>query len=454
MGIRPSRPYNLNRMNGLGELCTVMKEELGIDLPVSEDVSILRKRIQIGDKTIPNSISVHPVEGWDGDINGNPTDTVFRRYIRYAAGGSGLIWFESFGICDDGKDGPHQLMMKKDNVKAVSELVKTVDEVAANCFGHAHKPYKVIQLNHSGRRSVNDEWIPSPIIGCYNPYFDITQRGNITVATDEYIEQVVEWYVKAAYNAMEAGFDGVDIKICHGYFLSDLMNAFMRKGKYGGPFENRIRAIIEIVDGINKNCGNEIDMCFRINAYDAIPYPNGWGMVKEPGIMEPDLTEPIKLLKILADKGVKMVNISTTDSRFEPYGHGAFARSRGIEPNPYLGTWHLLNATRELKKQVPELLYVGTGLSWFEKFCGNVGAGSIKDGWFDIAGYARQAIAYPDFAKDLMEKGSLDQKKLCVLCDRCHELSMVGRTKVGCVVRDSEYYMPLYKKYVQSKEQE
>lgn len=435
MGMIPLRPYNINGMHDLQEFYDVMKTKEGVDLPVSGDVSVLKRKITVGKKIIPNAMAVHPSEGWDGDENGNPTDTVFERYAGYARGGSGLIWFESFGIARDGKDGPFQLMMERDNIKTVSKLLQKTDQAAIERFGQEHKPYKIIQLNHSGRRSVDSDWNPAPITGCYNPYFDMEQRGNIVVADDAYIEQVVEKYVDAAYNALEAGFDGVDMKICHGYFLSDLMSAFMREGKYGGSFENRIRAILEIVDGIKKRCGNAIDICVRMNAYDAIPYPNGWGMVKKPGIMEPDLAEPKQLLKILADKGVKIANISTTDSRFEPYGHGAFAKTRKIAPDPYVGTYHLLKATKELREAVPELLYVGTGLSWFEKYCGNVGAGGIKQGWFDIAGYGRQAIVYPGYAADLCEKGSLDVDKLCMLCDKCHELSMTGRTKVGCVIR-------------------
>lgn len=248
---------------------------------------------------------------------------------------------------------------------------------------------------------------------------------------------------------MEAGFDGVDMKICHSYILSDLMGAFTRPGKYGGSFENRVRAILDIVDGIRKRCGDNLDICVRMNAYDAIPYPYGWGMVQKGGVMAPDLAEPIRLLKILRDKGVKIANISTSASRYLPFGEGLYAQRNGAEINPYPGVYFLLDSTKKLKEAVPELLYVGTGLSWFEKFCGHVGAGCIKQGWFDIAGFGRQALAYPDYAKDLLTKGTLDIKNVCLLCDKCHELSMVGHTHVGCVMRDKEHYLDLYRKKVQ-----
>ena len=42
----------------------------------------------------------------------------------------------------------------------------------------------------------------------------------------------------AAALAIKAGFDGIDIKSCHGYLLQELLSAFARGGKYGGAFEN------------------------------------------------------------------------------------------------------------------------------------------------------------------------------------------------------------------------
>lgn len=250
---------------------------------------------------------------------------------------------------------------------------------------------------------------------------------------------------------MLAGFDGVDMKACHGYLLSELMSAYQRPGKYGGCFENRIRAVLEIVDGIHKRCGNDLEICIRMNAYDAIAYPYGWGMVQKSGIMEPDLTEPKMLLRILAKRGVKVVNITTNSPRFAPYGDGLRAQFNGGVADQYFGAACLLQATKELKETEPDMIFVGTGLSVFEKYSGNVGAGGISQGWFDIAAYGRQALAYPEFAADLLEKGQLDCKKLCILCDKCHELSMIGQTNVGCVMRDQEIYLPLYRTHVMAR---
>ena len=160
---------------------------------------------------------------------------------------------------------------------------------------------------------------------------------------------------------MEAGFDGVDMKICHSYILSDLMGAFTRPGKYGGSFENRVRAILDIVDGIRKRCGDNLDICVRMNAYDAIPYPYRWGMVQKEGVMAPDLAEPIRLLKILRDKGVKIANISTSASRYLPFGEGLYAQRNGAEINPYPGVYFLYRFNKKIKRSCTRIVVCWNG---------------------------------------------------------------------------------------------
>ena len=59
-----------------------------------------------------------------------------------------------------------------------------------------------------------------------------------------------------------------------------------------------------IIDGIREKLGDALDICVRLNAYDCVPYPYGWGMKKEEGVMEPDLTEPIKLCQMLVERDV------------------------------------------------------------------------------------------------------------------------------------------------------
>ena len=447
------KSFNFGKMKSVADFKETM-DAAGNQFPVDEDMSILGQPVQLQDKTIPNRICIQPLEGFDGTPDGKPSDLIFRRYARYAAGGSGLIWYESIAISDDGRCNPLQMIINDHTLGEVKRLVDESDSIAMNKYGH--KPYNVLQLTHSGRRSVDKNWNPTPLAVVENPYIDhhnsIDGRsGKITFASDEKIEEIINHFINAAVLAKEAGFDSVDVKVCHEYILRELLAAFNRPGKYGGSFENRTRALFDIIHGIRKRIGNDIDICVRLNAYDCIPYPHGWGMKKEEGVMEPDVTETIKLCNLLVEENVKLINLSTMMPRYQPYGRGYLAELEKSDIFPYKGTYELLKATREIKEQVPGGVFVCTGLTWLEQFGGNVGAGGINQGWFDIAGFGRQAFAYPDFAKDIMEKNCMERSKCCITCDKCYDLIQIGHTTTGCVIRDQEVYLPIYREKVQGK---
>jgi len=449
-----TREFNIRGIKDLEEFQKVT-HACGLDYPLSEDVSILAEPITLASgKIIPNSIGIPPLEGFDGTPEGGPSEYIFRRYDRYARGGSGLLWYESIAICDEGRCNPLQMIIKKETVPELKRLVDQSNAAAIEEFGR--KPYNVVQLTHSGRRSVDKDWNSKPLAITENPYLDDHnavdgQKGEIRIMTDEEIEFMIQQFIDGAVLSAEAGFDSVDIKVCHEYILRELLSAFTRPGKFGGSFENRTRAIFDIIHGIRAKLGNDIDICVRLNAYDCIPYPYGWGMAKEEGVMKPDLEEPIKLCRMLVEEGVDLINLSTMMPRYRPYGAGLLAEHGDGEITPFSGVYDLLKATKEIKEAVPGGVFMCTGLTWMDQFGANVGAGGKKEGWFDIAGFGRQGFAYPNFARDIIEKGKMDRNKVCLTCDKCYDMIQIGHTRTGCVARDHEIYLPMYRQYVQHK---
>ena len=450
------KPFNFRKFDTVADFKSAM-DNAGLEFPVSEDMSILKEPINLDGKIIPNRMCIQPLEGFDGTDIGAPSDLIFRRYRRYAEGGAGLLWYESIAVSEDGRCNPLQMQFADNTVKEIGRLVKESNEHAINKLGR--KPYNVVQLTHSGRRSNNKKWESTPLVVVRNPYADAHcsidgNTGNIVVASDEKIEEIIQNFINAAVYAKEAGFDSVDVKVCHEYILRELLSAFTRPGKFGGSFENRTRAVFDIIDGIRKKLGDSIDICVRLNAYDCIPYPYGWGMVKEEGVMAPDITEPVKLCKMLVERGVKLIDLSTMMPRYQPYGRGCLAEHEEgpeAEINPYKGVSDLLKATRDIKAQVPGGVFVCTGLTWLEQFGGNVAAGGVKDGWFDIGGFGRQGFAYPNFANDIMNENVMHRDKCCMLCDKCYDLIQKAHTVTGCVMRDQEVYLPIYMKEVLKK---
>ena len=198
--------------------------ELEIDLPFQEDISNLLESTHLGSYSVPNRLAVHPMEGSDADKNGEPSDMTFRRYRRYAEGGSGLIWFEATSVVPEGRSNPCQLLLNEKNLCVFSRLVEDTRKSAYKIFGTGHDVFLVLQLTHSGRYS-RPEGIPRPFNATINPFVD-KNRAEVHVLNDDEFGFLMDSYVDAARLAREAGFNAVDIKACHGYLLNDLLSSF------------------------------------------------------------------------------------------------------------------------------------------------------------------------------------------------------------------------------------
>ena len=444
----------------LGEIEDLKRLGLQLNVPIDaiEDVSILAEPVQVGKLVMPNSLVAHPMEGADGDSQGRPGKLTFRRYERFAAGGAGLIWFEATAIIGEGRANPRQLWLNERNKEDFTALVKLIRQ-SAKQGGLKQEPIIVIQLTHSGRYS-NPEGIAHPLIVQRDPYRDalVPQQkpdssakskmpDDWPILTDEYLDNLVDDYVNAARLAFEAGFDAVDIKSCHGYLINELFACRTREGKYGGSFENRTRFLLDVIDRIHAELGSDKMVVSRLGIYDAVPYPYGWG-VQEDDYTKPDLTEPKKLIALMEDSGVKMINITVANPYYNPHYGRPFDKPivggyRSPE-HPLVGVSRLISLAGEIQKEFGNIAIVGTGYSWLRTLMPNVAAASKANGLAALIGVGRMAFAYPDFAKDIINKGKLDPNKVCICCSGCTQIMRDGGM-IGCVVRDNKIYGPIYR---------
>ncbi|MBQ8552141.1 MAG: flavin oxidoreductase/NADH oxidase [Clostridia bacterium] len=412
---------------------------LGLDLPFSADLSCLAKPICVkGDNiTLKNAVAIHPMEGFDSTPNGAPSELTRRRYLRFANSDAGLYWFEAVAISHESRSNARQLWINRDNVdeykKLVDELHRITDGAPVIC-----------QLTHSGRFS-RPENLPAPIIAYHNPIlnrpFNIPAEHK--VVTDEYLDTLVPQYVEAAKLAYEAGFDGVDIKACHRYLLSELLSAFTREGKYGGSFENRTRLYRDIIAAVKAELGNKLIVATRLGVHDAIGYPYGFCDDREkPENFAPD--EAIRLIDDIHKLGVNLINITMGTPYFNPHVNRPYCKG-GYEPpeHPLVGVARMLDGAALLTKEFPDITFIGTGYTFLRQFAPYLAAGAVGSGMISAAGFGRMAFAYDGFAKDLMA-GEMKPNKCCVTCGKCTEL-MRAYTTTGCPVRDSEVYAPIYK---------
>lgn len=413
-------------------------------LPFSETVAVLREAYTIGTKTAPNRLACQAMEGCDGTADGRPDELTKRRYDRLAQGGAGIIWFEATAVMEEARANPRQLYINEKSLDSFKEQVDRIKETALRANGY--EPLVFMQATHSGRYS-KPHGTPEPLIAYNNPLFEKDSPiAAECVVTDEYLDRVGEALINGARLAERAGFDGVDIKACHRYLNCELLSAYERDGRYGGSFENRTRLLRESVQGAMAACSREFLVSSRLNVYDGFPYPYGFGVATD-GSLTVDLTEPIRLVQALYDSGVRLLNITMGNPYVNPHVNRPFAKGGyTAEEHPLAGVARMLNGTAALKAAVPNMALISSAYSYLGTAAPHVAAGYVARGDFEFAGFGRTVFAYPDFARDILQRGRMQPEKCCIGCSKCTEIMRKPGGTPGCVIRDGEVYLSLYKK--------
>ncbi len=436
-------------LRGSGDLIA-LAQELGAPMPWSDELDRLFQPLEIrlpdgATLSLPNRLAVHPMEGFDAEPDGSPGELAHRRYLRYAEGGSGLIWFEATAVVPEGRSNPRQLLLTTGTVAGFERLVEATRRRAEATFGGTHRPLLVLQLTHSGRFS-RPEGLPVPRAGALNPHLD-GRFPQVEILTDPELDRLIETFIAAAGLAARAGFDAVDIKACHGYLLHDLLSAFTRiESRYGGPdLADRSRFMQQVFAGVSRaSSGSEPALATRLSLTDGLPRPWGFGT---DGAGAPDLTEPHQLLRILTAAGCRLLNVTAGVPQLFPWLGRPYDRPAGGDgsapEHPLTGVARLLELAGEVTHTHPDLQVVATGFSWLRQFWPGVAAGVLAGGGAHLIGLGRSSFAYPEAPRDLMDGQALDPKKVCVACSRCTEL-MRALCTTGCAVHDP-YYAALHR---------
>ncbi|MFW6189356.1 MAG: NADH:flavin oxidoreductase [Planctomycetota bacterium] len=424
-------------------------DELGLHLPVSDEFGSLAEPAPLGPVTAPNRLAVHPMEGCDCSPHGTPGELTRRRYLRFAAGGAGLIWMEACAVVPEGRANPRQMMLTEKNLSVFADLLKEMRRAAREAAGNGHEPVIFLQLTHSGRYS-RPSGRAEPVLAHHTLPLDRAQGipRDHPLISDQELDRLQEAYVASARLAVRAGFDGVDVKACHGYLVAGLLAARTRRdSRYGGPeYEDRTRFLRRV----HRRIGAEAEglvVTSRLGLWDPMPHPWGWGANKE-NPMQTDLAEPLRLVAELHEQGAPCISMTTGNPYYHPCYNRPFdtptAEGNAPDEHPLTGVHRMLQIGRRVQRPHPDLLLVGTGYSYLRHFMPHFAAGALREGWAGMVGLGRGAIAYPDFARDVLQEGAVDPDRVCIACSRCSQLMRDGMPS-GCVVRDGEVYGPLYR---------
>jgi 2,4-dienoyl-CoA reductase-like NADH-dependent reductase (Old Yellow Enzyme family) len=442
--------------------------ELNLELPVDDTIltaangSPLAQSWQVGSFTVGNRWCIHPMEGWDANPDGTPSELTLRRWQRFGLSGAKLIWGgEAAAVRADGKANPRQTLGTPANRAGLEHLLQTLQQAHQERFGSLEGLLVGLQLTHSGRFCRPHDKRLEPRIAYHHPLLDakfgIDPQDASVVWSDSELEQLIEDYVIAAGVARDAGFHFVDIKACHGYLLHEFLSARTRPGKFGGDFAGRTRLLLTIIARVQA-AYPELMVLVRLSlfdllpyvtsreigqpmAVDALPYRFGFG-VNEHEPLQYDLTEPILLLQQLQAAGVAAVNVSCGSPYYNPHIQrpAIFPPSDGYQPpeDPLVGVVRQIQAARACKAAVANLPLVGTAYTYLQDYLPHVAQAVVRAGWIDSVGLGRMVLSYPDLPADCLERGTLQRKLVCRTFSDCTTAPRNGLVS-GCYPLDRFY---------------
>jgi 2,4-dienoyl-CoA reductase-like NADH-dependent reductase (Old Yellow Enzyme family) len=382
---------------------------------------ILLDPVKIGTRTAVNRFFIQAMECNDEDENGNPSELTIDRYKRLAEGQAGLISLEAISVTSESRSRDNQLMIGTENEKPLTEFVSKVKDINPDSLF-------IFQLTHSGELS-NPEFsrrvTVKPLYGYGGDLLD-----------EDDISHIMDDFVLAAKIAHNAGADGIDMKLCHGYLGTQILRPYNdRKWKYGGSWENRSRFAYELYERISKEVNDKNFLIgSKISAWEG--FPGGFG-TDGPDSPIIDLTEPIALLQGLEERGAQYFIQSAGSPSI------TISLTQEDKYHPYFAYIHQYFA-KVLKSSLrPETVLIGSNFSLFRDgkngLCAvepeksslfSYGAQCIERGIVDMIGLGRQSLADPLLPLKLAE-GHEAEINYCVGCDNCLEL-LIQQSKVGC----------------------
>lgn len=216
------------------------------------------QQITIGNLALQNSMAMAPMTRSRADVNGVVSDLTALYYTQRVS--AGLLITEAINISEQAIGSPFTPgIYSKEQIDSWKNVTKAVHENGGKI---------IAQLWHTGRvgHSIVKRGVlpvaPSAIAIYGQQHF--TSQGpkdyEIPRALENIeIKQIVLHYQQAAINAMEAGFDGVELHGAFGYLPNQFLveSANKRTDEYGGSIDNRSRFVIEVmqamVDAIGEN---------------------------------------------------------------------------------------------------------------------------------------------------------------------------------------------------------
>jgi 2,4-dienoyl-CoA reductase-like NADH-dependent reductase (Old Yellow Enzyme family) len=251
--------------------------------------------------TLRNRMGVSPMCQYMAH-DGHATDWHLVHLGGLATGGAGVVCVEATAVVPEGRISPHDLGLWDD--AHIPALQRITD------FLTAQGAVPAIQLAHAGRKaSTHRPWegngtVP-PDQGGWTPVAPSALRYSdrypeVTALDTAGIDRVVAGFADAALRAHRAGFRIIELHAAHGYLLHSALSPLtnQRTDGYGGPFDHRVRLLLEVTDAVRAVWPDELPLWVRLSCTDWAD--GGW---------TPEDT--VRLVPLLRARGVELVDCSS-----------------------------------------------------------------------------------------------------------------------------------------------
>jgi len=349
--------------------------------------SILFSQIKIGTIEIPNRFARAATHDFMASRNGGVTERQVSLFKNLAKGEVGLIITGHAYVNPAGIASPYQTGVYSDHcIEGLSQITESVHKYPSRIF---------LQISHAGRQTKPKLCGCTPLApsSVYEPTFEVMPKE----MGQEEIKSVIDDFIQSSRRAKEAGFDGVELHVAHGYLLSSFISPYTnrRKDQWGGTLTNRLRIVVEIIQGIKKLLGKEFPLIVKLNSSDFLP----------EGL---SIDESIEIAKILESEGTDGLEVS---GGMAEAGRGSVWK--GLRPEKEEG--YFVNNAFKTKAQLSIPVF---GLGGIRSF--SVMEKIIEEGRADLISMSRPFIREPLLISKF-RTGKI-KKSECISCNKCFNL--------------------------------
>lgn len=328
---------------------------------------------KIGPIELKNRLIMAPVVTNFASMGGEVTQQLIDYYVERTRGGVGLQILE--GVYVNEERAVARVSIANDQmVPGLNQLVEAVHECGGVIF---------VQFNHLGKGK------------------------GINKITHEDMDAVLDDYEKAAFRAMKAGFDGIELQAAHGHFVSQFLSPLtnQRNDEYGGSVERRATFARKVIERLKKTVGQKYPVIIRINGDEGVQ----GGM---------NIDQSVQISEIMQESGVDAIHVSAGVNESVHWIIQPMSLQKGC----------LLPLAAKIKGAVHVPVIAVGRIN--EPALANR---AIMDGQADFVAMGRPLVADPWFPAKALE-GRAEDIRICTACNYCVGERYIKQLRLKCAI--------------------